>query len=449
MTATPQPTGGPTPRPRAVHIGLGSNEGDRDGNLQRGLARLAATPGVTVVRVSSFRETTFVGDGPPQPQYRNAIAELSTTLPPHALLAVCKAIEAESGRALPAPRNQPRPLDLDILFYGDQVVDTRDLVVPHPRWQERAFVLEPLADLGVDAAARPRWSPPDVVAEPPAMSARSARWRVGNCTVGVVPTMGSLHAGHRRLFEIARSECDRVVATVFVNPLQFGPQEDFAAYPRDLAGDVAVCRAAGVDCVFAPAVAQMFDPGFCSQVAVGRAAEGMEGALRPGHFAGVATVVARLFAIVQPTRAYFGEKDAQQLAVIRRMTRDLGFPIRIVACPIVRDADGLALSSRNVYLGPGDRAASTVLVRALRSARAAFARGERDRDTLLARASTVVASEPRAQLDYLELRQEGDLEPLPPGPVAGGRMLVAARFVDGARPVRLLDNMALDGKADE
>ena len=171
----------------------------------------------------------------------------------------------------------------------------------------------------------------------------------------------------------------------------------------------------------------------------------MEGALRPGHFVGVATVVARLFAIAQPTRGYFGEKDAQQLAVIRQMTRDLGFPIRIVPCPIVRDADGLALSSRNVYLGPGDRAASTVLVRALRSARAAFGRGERDRDALLARAGAVIASEPRAHLDYLELRRDGDLAELPPGPVAGGRMLVAARFVDGVRPVRLLDNLSLAG----
>ena len=151
--------------------------------------------------------------------------------------------------------------------------------------------------------------------------------------------------------EIARRECDRVAATIFVNPLQFGPNEDFAAYPRDLTGDLAICAEAGVDAVFAPTVAQMYDPEFCSHVAVGAAAQDMEGALRKDHFGGVATVVARLFAIARPHRAYFGEKDAQQLAVIRRMTRDLGFPIRIVGCPIVREADGLARSSRNVYLG--------------------------------------------------------------------------------------------------
>jgi pantoate--beta-alanine ligase len=243
--------------------------------------------------------------------------------------------------------------------------------------------------------------------------------------------------------QIARAECDRVLATIFVNPLQFGPGEDFAAYPRDLAGDLAVCRAAGADAVFAPAVAAMYDPQFCSHVAVGAAAQGMEGALRPGHFAGVATVVARLFALARAHRGYFGEKDAQQLAVIRRMTRDLGFPIRIVACPIVREPDGLAMSSRNVYLGLDDRRAATVLHRALRSACEQFQRGEQDRDRLVARVRAVLATEPRAAVDYVELRAADDLAELPPGRIEGGRILVAAKFVDGKRPVRLLDNMVL------
>jgi pantoate--beta-alanine ligase len=255
--------------------------------------------------------------------------------------------------------------------------------------------------------------------------------------------MGSLHEGHVSLMRRARSECDRVVATIFVNPLQFGPKEDFAAYPRDLSGDLQQCARAGVDAVFAPAVTQMYEPGFCSNVDVGGEAEGMEGALRPGHFRGVATVVARLFAIAQPQRAYFGEKDAQQLAVITRMTRDLGFPIQIVRCAIVREPDGLAMSSRNVFLEAGDRKASTVIYRALSGAREAFGRGTRDRDALLQRAREVLASEPRAVVDYVELRREGDLQPLPGGNVDGGRLLVAARFSRGSRPVRLLDNMSL------
>ncbi len=430
-------------RASTVHLALGSNEGDRRANLERSLLRLRAVPGVEVVRVSSFRESAFVGDGPAQGPYLNAVAEVRSTLPLPALLAVCKAIEAEAGRRLPAERNHPRPLDLDIVLADGETFDGRDLVVPHPRWHQRAFVVEPLRELGVDVENAPRTERPLLVDTPGAISALASGWAANGCVVGLVPTMGSLHEGHASLMRIARSECDRVIATIFVNPLQFGPREDFAAYPRDLEGDRRLCSAAGADAVFAPSVAAMYDEGFCSHVAVGAAAEGMEGAIRPGHFSGVATVVARLFAITRPHRAYFGEKDAQQLAVIRRMTDDLGFPIRIVPCPIVREADGLAMSSRNVYLGADDRRASTILFRALSSAQHAFARGERDRDGLVARARAVIASEPLAALDYLELRREGDLGPLPAGPIAGGRMLVAARFERGVRPVRLLDNMAL------
>jgi pantoate--beta-alanine ligase len=433
----------PTVRATTVYLGLGSNVGDRDAQLQQALQRLRAVPGVEVVRVSKVRETAFVGDGPVQGPFKNAVAEVRTTLPARALLGVLKAIEQQAGRSPGGPRNQPRTLDLDILFYGDEVIDTRELVVPHPRWHEREFVLEPLRELGVDTKARARAPGPVVIEPPAALSAAVATWRAGGCTIGLVPTMGSLHEGHVSLMRAARRECDRVVATIFVNPLQFGPKEDFAAYPRDLEKDLQHCARAGVDAVFAPTVAQMYEPGFCSNVDVGAEAQGMEGALRPGHFRGVATVVARLFAIALPHRAYFGEKDAQQLAVITRMTRDLGFPIQIVRCAIVREPDGLAMSSRNVFLEAGDRKASTVIYRALCHARELFARGTHDRDTLLQRAREVLASEPRAEVDYVELRREGDLQPLPGGTVDGGRLLVAARFSRGSRPVRLLDNMSL------
>ena len=426
-----------------VHLGLGSNLGDRRAHLEAALAALGAVPGIAVVAVSSFRETDPQGSGPAQGRFLNGAAELRTTLPAHALLAVCKALESKAGRVLPAPRGAARPLDLDIVFFGDEVIDSKDLVVPHPRWHEREFVREPLRELGVDLEAAPRRSGPQVCAGTAEFAALCSRWQGGGCLTGLVPTMGALHAGHKSLMEIARAECDRVAVTIFVNPLQFGPHEDFAAYPRDLAADVKLCAEAGVDAVFAPDVGQMYDPGFCSHVAVGAAAQTMEGAIRPDHFRGVATVVARLFAISRPHRAYFGEKDAQQLAVIRRMTKDLGFPIRVVGCPIVREADGLALSSRNVYLGAEDRAASTVLHRALLSARLQFQRGETDRDALVARARAVLASEPRAAVEYVELRREGDLAVLGPGPVPGGRLLVAAKFVDGVRPVRLLDNLSL------
>ncbi|MCA8952832.1 MAG: pantoate--beta-alanine ligase [Planctomycetes bacterium] len=274
-------------------------------------------------------------------------------------------------------------------------------------------------------------------------SERCSEWLAGDCVTGLVPTMGALHDGHRRLIERARAECDRVAVTVFVNPLQFGAGEDFEAYPRGLLRDVELCRAAGADAVFAPDAGAMYGADFCSRIAVGAAAAGMEGAVRPGHFEGVATVVAKLLAIARPQRAYFGEKDAQQLAVIRRLVDDLGFATAIVPCAIVREPDGLAMSSRNVYLEPGDRAAATVLWRSLQRASAAFAAGERDRDALLGLARAELAAEPRAAVDYVELRRENDLAALPPGPIAGGRMLLAVRFVAGERPVRLIDNLAL------
>ncbi len=428
-------------------LAVGSNLGDRAAHLQRAVQRLQQVPGITVVRHSTWIESEPVGNGPPQGKYLNGVVEVRTMLSAMALLAIGKALEAEAGRELPGKHHHPRPLDIDLVFFGDQRIDRRDLCVPHRQWHLRSFVTGPLQELGVDTAPQFRWQPPELIETTGALAARTADWLAGDCTIGLVPTMGSLHAGHRSLIEIARAECDRVVATIFVHPLQFGPNEDFAAYPRDLEKDLALCRDGGADAVFAPSVAQMYDPAFCSHVAVGAAAEGMEGALRPGHFSGVATVVARLFALSRPHRAYFGEKDAQQLAVVRRMSKDLGFPLRIVGCPIVREADGLAMSSRNVYLGAEDRKAATVLHRAMASACAQFARGERDRDRLLARVQAVLATEPRATVDYVELRGRDDLAPLPPGPVLAGRLLVAAKFVDGKRPVRLLDNMALDAGA--
>ena len=426
-----------------AYLGLGANLGDRERQLRTALERLAAVPGVRVLRCSSLRTSAFVGDGPAQPDYLNGVAEIATTLPAQALLAVAKALERAAGRTEPVLRNHPRPLDIDLVLYGDERIDTKHLVVPHPRMWDRAFVLEPLRELGVDLERIPRPAKPRLVRDPAEFAALCSAWQQGGCAVGLVPTMGALHPGHQSLMRIARGQCDRVAATIFVNPLQFAPGEDFAAYPRTLERDLQLCAEAEVDVVFAPEPAQMYDPDFCTNLAVGAAAQTMEGAIRPTHFQGVATVVARLFALSRPHSAYFGKKDAQQVAVIRRMTKDLGFPIRIVECPIVREPDGLAMSSRNIYLGPQDRQAALVLVRALRAAQDAFGRGERDRDRLLQVAQAIVAKEPRAALDYLELREEGELRPLPAGPVARGRMIVAARFRDGVRPVRLLDNMSL------
>jgi pantoate--beta-alanine ligase len=219
--------------------------------------------------------------------------------------------------------------------------------------------------------------------------------------VGLVPTMGFLHEGHLSLVRQARAECAGVAVSIFVNPTQFGPQEDLAAYPRDLDRDLAMLREAQVDLVWTPAAAEVYPPGFQTYIQAEELSRPLEGARRPGHFRGVATVVAKLFNAFLPQRAYFGQKDAQQVAVVRRMATDLNFPVDIVVCPTVREADGLAMSSRNAYLTPAERKAAAVLYRALETARAAFLYGERDAGKLRTAMSEVLEAEPLARPVYV------------------------------------------------
>ena len=256
--------------------------------------------------------------------------------------------------------------------------------------------------------------------------------------VGLVPTMGYLHEGHLSLVRHARDHDDVVALTIFVNPLQFAPGEDLEAYPRDLPRDLRLCESAGVAHVFAPAVQEMYPTPPLTVVRVRELSEPMEGASRPAHFAGVATVVAKLFNIAGPCRAYFGEKDYQQLVVIRRMVADLNVPVEVVGCPIVREPDGLALSSRNVYLDPQQRAAAPVLHRALQAGAAAILAGERRGQEVRTLMAQIIEAEPAAELDYAEVVDADTLRPLEElsGEV---RLLVAARL--GAP--RLLDNLGV------
>lgn len=267
---------------------------------------------------------------------------------------------------------------------------------------------------------------------------RAARARLTGAA-GLVPTMGALHAGHLSLVARARAENDAVIATIFVNPLQFGPSEDLAAYPRDLPGDLALLEQAGVDLVFTPAPGLMYPPNFQTQIEVREVARGLEGAHRPGHFAGVATVVAKLFNLTQPQRAYFGQKDAQQAAVIRQMVRDLNFPLDVVVCPIVRDCDGLALSSRNAYLMPEQRRAAPVLYRALRAAAAAYDAGERDAEALRQAMRATLAAEPLAQPEYVSAADANTLAECD-GPLPEQALLSLAVRVGRTR---LIDNLLL------
>ncbi len=260
--------------------------------------------------------------------------------------------------------------------------------------------------------------------------------RAGASTVGLVPTMGALHEGHASLIRRSASECDLTAVTIFVNPLQFGPAEDLATYPRDLGADVAVAEDVGAGVVFAPDEAEMYPGGPpATTVSVAGLSEGLEGASRPGHFAGVATVVTKLFALAGPCRAYFGEKDFQQLAVVRRLVADLSFPVDVVGCPTVREADGLACSTRNARLSAEERAAAPVLHRALEDAAAAVGSGGRDADRLRRLMRDRVASEPLARLDYAEVVDAATLVPVER--VSGDVRLVLAAWVGATR---LIDN---------
>jgi pantoate--beta-alanine ligase len=258
--------------------------------------------------------------------------------------------------------------------------------------------------------------------------------------VGFVPTMGYLHAGHVSLARRAREECASVVASIFVNPTQFGPNEDLARYPRDLPRDQALLAAAGVDLLWTPTPEVIYPPGFQTWVTVDGLTSPLEGAQRPGHFRGVTTVVAKLFNAVGPDRAYFGQKDAQQAAVLRRMTRDLDFPIEIVVCPTVRESDGLAMSSRNTYLNPEERQAATVLFHALSAAKAAYESGQKNAEALRLLMLETIRKEPLARVQYVSCADYDTLEELK---VVSGRALLSMAVFVGK--TRLIDNFVIGG----
>jgi pantoate--beta-alanine ligase len=266
---------------------------------------------------------------------------------------------------------------------------------------------------------------------------RTARAQVG--TLGLVPTMGYLHEGHLSLVRQARAACDSVAVSIFVNPTQFAPHEDFASYPRDLERDLSLLRAEGVNLVFVPESAEIYPPDFNTFVEVQGVTEMLEGAARPGFFRGVATVVCKLFNIVQPTRAYFGQKDAQQAVVIRKLVADLNMPLEVVVCPIVREADGLAMSSRNAYLSSSERAAAPVLHRALTAASQRYQAGERRAEALRQRMRQVLADEPLAHPDYVSVADPLTLHELEHISEAGALLSLAVHI----GPARLIDNLRL------
>lgn len=264
-------------------------------------------------------------------------------------------------------------------------------------------------------------------------------WKKEGKSIGLVPTMGYLHEGHASLMECARKENDIVIVSDFVNPIQFGPKEDLATYPRDFDADCKLCEGIGVDLIFHPEPSEMYAPDFHSYVGVDTLSEGLCGKSRPIHFNGVCTVVSKLFHIAEADRAYFGQKDAQQLAIVRRMVRDLNFNIEIIGCPIIREADGLAKSSRNTYLSPDERAKAVVLNRALTKGREMVLAGEKDAAKVVKTVRNMIEAEPLARIDYVEIVDWNELQPVET--IDGPILMAVAVFIGN---VRLIDNFIVE-----
>lgn len=263
-------------------------------------------------------------------------------------------------------------------------------------------------------------------------------WKQDGLSIGLVPTMGYLHEGHKSLIDAARRENDRVVVSIFVNPMQFGPSEDFASYPRDLDKDAKLCEDAGVDLIFHPEAGEMYTEGFCSYVDMNGLTTELCGKSRPTHFRGVQTVVLKLFNIVTPNRAYFGQKDAQQLAVIKRMVKDLNVGTEIVGCPIIREEDGLAKSSRNTYLNEKERKAALILHKSLEIGKALVESGEADAAAVKAAITAEIETEPLAKIDYVDVV---DFNTITPVEKLEGSVLVAIAVYIGS--TRLIDNFII------
>ncbi len=446
-------------------VALGSTEADAQARFSRALAALA-TGDTHVATVARIVQGPFLdGQGHTvegAPPVSNTVAQIATTVAPQTLMA--RLLEIEQGEGRVRGGSPARALDLDLLAYGSHEVQTDGLTVPHPRLGERAFVLGPWEEIA------PTWrvgaAGPTVMALASDLRARAPgayralhsgaqpalpslegacerledlgslrTWR-GGCrgSVALVPTMGALHAGHVSLVRRARARCDHVVATIFVNPLQFAPGDDLARYPRTLDADLAALRHAGADAVYLPAPEDLYAANFSTTVTPRGPAEGFEGARRPGHFEGVATIVTKLLLRAHPTHSFFGRKDAQQVAVITRLVRDLDLPGHVVVCPTVRAPDGLALSSRNRYLDDAGRVQALALDRALSEMQFSVGTSGADRGGLRAAGLSILEAAD-VEVEYLDIVHPLEMVPI--------EMLDAPALAIGVIRVgetRLLDN---------
>ncbi len=420
------------------YIGIGSNLGDRENNIKKALTLLHGCLNTEVEKASAFYETQPQGCPGNAGRFLNAAAKIKTAFSPRELLRQLQSIEKQLGRIRPGKRNSSRSIDLDILFYNNQKISLPSLKIPHPRLRQRAFVLKPLKEIAPETI-RSLAKETKIISTLSGMRGFIAKEKAQNMTIGFVPTMGFLHEGHLSLIRQAKKDCDTCVVSIFVNPIQFGPQEDYKKYPRDLEQDSILAKSAGASCVFYPNAKDMYPPDYLTYVNVEKITDYLCGASRPGHFKGVATVVTKLFNIIQPHIAYFGQKDYQQALVIRKMVEDLNMPITIKTMPIVRECDGLAMSSRNAYLTTQERADAVVLYQSLQKAREMVRQGQHDARIIKTAIKTAILKKKTAKIEYISV---ADARTLEDREVFRQKTLIALAVWIGR--TRLIDNIIIE-----
>lgn len=416
------------------YLGLGSNLGNKKKNILLAVKYLQKSKGIKVEKVSRLYENPPCGCPAGSPDFLNGAAKIRTSFAPLALLKELKNIETCLGRKR-AKRFSPRTIDIDILFYANKKVTLPNLKIPHPRLKMRDFVLAPLKEVSPEIIKKLA-SEVKIIKDIPAMRAFLAHARSKNMSIGFVPTMGYLHEGHLSLIRRGKKENVICVVSIFVNPLQFGPEEDFKKYPRDIERDSIKAQSAGCDVIFAPEAKQMYPNSFFTYVDVEKLTGTLCGVSRPGHFKGVATVVNKLFNIIQPSVAYFGQKDYQQALVIKTMARNLNMPLKISVMPTIRETDGLAMSSRNTYLNPAERAQAAVLYQSLGQARKKILSGEKSSKKVISGIRKVILNKKPAGIDYIAVV---DADTLENKDMIQGKSLIALAVWFGK--TRLIDNI--------
>lgn len=429
------------------YIGIGSNLGNRELHIKKAIEFLQNIDGVTVEKISSIYETKPVGGPVGQSNFLNGVIKIRTSLEPSVLLKDLRSIEDSLMRKR-AVKNGSRTMDLDILTYGKRVMKEPDLLIPHPKLEERDFVLKGFFEVAPEfihpllgKSIRDIYkgsgtkSVKTIKSIPEMISYSRVRHKSGK-RIGFVPTMGYLHEGHLSLMRKARKEADVVVISIFVNPAQFSPQEDFKKYPRNFREDERLAKSCGVDAIFYPEAKDIYPDDYHTYVNVEELTKALCGASRPGHFRGVTTVVAKLFNIIQPDAAYFGQKDAQQAIVIKQMVKDLDMPVKIKVLPVIREKDGLAMSSRNAYLKAQERKDALILYQSLLKARGLIKKGEKRANKIKAAMKKMISEKKTAKIDYISVV---NAENLKDAKSTGPGTLIAVAVKIGS--TRLIDNI--------